>query len=299
MALHIDYYASLNSPWTHLGAQRIEDYAAKYGATLRIYPVDFGTVFANSGGLPLPRRSPQRRAYRMMELPRWRDFLGIPINLEPKYFPSDETLSSSCVIALRETAGDNIAIKLAHRVLKAVWEDEVNPGDPEVLGRMLEIVHEAGAAPTWLELELTESSMMSDPEHSVVIMEYLAAAGFGLSIDDFGTGYSSLSYLKRFSADEIKIDISFVRDMLTDPDDYAIVNTIIALAHGFGMTTTAEGVEVEGQSEALKAMGCDVAQGYLYSRAEAPDIFSEIWLAAGRMHAPASSTPPGGATAIP
>ena len=64
MALHIDYYASLNSPWTHLGAQRIEDYAAKYGATLRIYPVDFGTIFSASGGLPLPQRSPQRRAYR-------------------------------------------------------------------------------------------------------------------------------------------------------------------------------------------------------------------------------------------
>ena len=137
MTLHIDYYASLNSPWTHLGAQRIEDFSARYGATLRIYPVDFGNIFAASGGLPLPRRSPQRRAYRMMELPRWRDFLGIPINLEPKHFPSDESLSSSCVIALRETAGDAIAIQVAHRVLKAVWEEELNPGDPEVLGKLI------------------------------------------------------------------------------------------------------------------------------------------------------------------
>jgi len=169
MALHIDYYASLNSPWTHLGAQRIEDYAAKYGATLRIYPVDFGTVFANSGGLPLPRRSTQRRAYRMMELPRWRDFLGIPINLEPKYFPSDETLSSSCVIALRETAGDAIAIQVAHRVLKAVWEEELNPGDPEVLGRLIrtcdldpKAVLALAADPQWAERRKADTQAALD-----------------------------------------------------------------------------------------------------------------------------------------
>ncbi len=128
MAQHIDYYASLNSPWTHLGAARIEALAAKYGASMRIYPVDFGTIFPASGGLPLPKRAPQRQAYRMMELRRWRDFLGVPINTEPKFFPSSEALTSSCVIALRETQGDAPAIKLAHRVLKAVWQDEFNPG---------------------------------------------------------------------------------------------------------------------------------------------------------------------------
>ena len=71
MALHIDYYASLNSPWTHLGAARIEALAAQYGASLRIWPVDFGTIFAGSGGLPLPKRSPQRQAYRLQELARF------------------------------------------------------------------------------------------------------------------------------------------------------------------------------------------------------------------------------------
>jgi diguanylate cyclase (GGDEF)-like protein/PAS domain S-box-containing protein len=152
--------------------------------------------------------------------------------------------------------------------------------DPEIVGRMLEIVHEAGATPEWVELELTESSMMNDPEHTIEIMEFLAAAGFGLSIDDFGTGYSSLSYLKRFSADEIKIDISFVRNMLNDKNDYAIVNTIIAMAHSLGLSTTAEGVELEGQAEALKAMGCEIGQGYLFSRPEAPENFSGKWLSA-------------------
>ena len=106
VAQHIDYYASLNSPWTHLGAARIEALAAKHGASLRIWPVDFGTVFAGSGGLPLPKRAPQRQAYRLMELRRWRDFLGVPINIEPKFFPASEALTGPCVIALRETQGD-------------------------------------------------------------------------------------------------------------------------------------------------------------------------------------------------
>ncbi len=130
MALHIDYYASLNSPWTHMGAARIEAMAAAHGASLRIYPVDFGEIFANSGGLPLPERSPQRQAYRLQELARWRDHLGIPIHIQPKHFPSSEALSAPCVIAIRDTIGDQHAIRLAHAVLKAVWQRELNPGRP-------------------------------------------------------------------------------------------------------------------------------------------------------------------------
>lgn len=137
MGLHIDYYVSLNSPWTHLGAARIEAMAAKNGATMTIWPVDFGTIFAGSGGLPLPKRSPQRRAYRMMELKRWRDHLGVPIVLEPKHFPTSEALSSACVIALRETEGNAPAIRLAHAVLKASWEQERDPGDEAVLGALI------------------------------------------------------------------------------------------------------------------------------------------------------------------
>jgi len=158
LAEHIDYYASLNSPWTHLGAARIEALAAKHGASLRIYPVDFGTVFAGSGGLPLPKRAPQRQAYRLMELRRWRDFLGVPINVEPKFFPSSEERSAPCVIALRETQGDAPAIRLAHRVLKAVWQDELNPGDPATLAKLIaevgldaDAVMQLGAEPRWTE----------------------------------------------------------------------------------------------------------------------------------------------------
>ena len=150
--------------------------------------------------------------------------------------------------------------------------------DPDVVGRMLEIVHEAGLTPEHFELELTESSMMVDPERAVEVLELLSAAGFGLSIDDFGTGYSSLSYLKRFAADHIKIDISFVRNMLTDSDDHTIVTTIIAMARSLGLKTTAEGVEEAGQADALRSLGCDSAQGYHFGRPEAPASFQEKWL---------------------
>jgi carboxymethylenebutenolidase len=164
MALHVDYYASLNSPWTHLGAARIEAMCAQHGASLRIWPVDFGTIFANSGGLPLPKRSPQRQAYRMQELPRWRDFLGIPINLQPKHFPTSEALSSACCIALRETMGDAPAIRLAHRVLKAIWEEELNPADEAVLAKLIgecgldaTQVMALGAEPRWTDRKAADT----------------------------------------------------------------------------------------------------------------------------------------------
>ena len=164
MALNIDYYVSLNSPWTHLGASRIEVLAAQHRTPLRIYPVDFAAIFAASGGLPLPRRAPQRQAYRLAELRRWREALGVSINLEPKFFPAFEALSAPCVIALRETAGDGPAIALAHRVLRAVWQDEADPGDPATLARLIgevgldaDAVMKLGSEPRWAERRIADT----------------------------------------------------------------------------------------------------------------------------------------------
>jgi 2-hydroxychromene-2-carboxylate isomerase len=169
MALHIDYYVSLNSPWTHLGAARIEAMAMAHGASMRIYPADFSEIFANSGGLPLPKRSPQRQAYRLQELARWRDHLGIPINIQPKSFPSSEQHSASCVIALRETVGDQPAIKLAHRVLKAIWQEEKNTGDLTTLAALItEIGQDAdqllklAAEPRWAERRVADTRAALD-----------------------------------------------------------------------------------------------------------------------------------------
>lgn len=137
MSQHIDYYASLNSPWTHLGAARLMDIANKHGATVRIHPVDFSTIFAGSGGVPLPKRSPQRQAYRLQELERWRNHLSIPIQLRPKFFPANETTAAHCVLVVRETVGDRPAIALAHRFLKALWEEEADTGDQETLKELM------------------------------------------------------------------------------------------------------------------------------------------------------------------
>ncbi len=156
--MHIDYYASLNSPWTHFGAARIEALAAQHGASLRIIPCDFGTIFAGSGGLPLPKRSPQRQAYRLQELARWRDALGIPITITPKHFPHDELPSAAAVIAVRETIGDAPAIRLAHRILKALWEEDANPADPATRAALIaecgldpQQVMALAQDPRWLE----------------------------------------------------------------------------------------------------------------------------------------------------
>ena len=169
MGLHVDYYASLNSPWTHLGAARIVAMTAAHGASLRIWPVDFGAIFAASGGLPLPKRSPQRQAYRLQELPRWRDFLGIPITIKPAHFPTSEALSASCVIAIRETMGDAPAIRLAHLVLKALWEDEANPGEPTTLARLIgeagldaAKVMALGAEPRWAAMKEADTQKALD-----------------------------------------------------------------------------------------------------------------------------------------
>ena len=123
MGLHIDYFASLNSPWTHFGAARLEAMAVRHGAALRIHLVDFAVIFPASGGVPVARRSPQRQAYRMQELARWCDHLGIPLHPRPRPFPADERLAAQCVIAARDTLGDGPAVALAHRLLRALWEE--------------------------------------------------------------------------------------------------------------------------------------------------------------------------------
>ena len=101
MPVTIDYYLSLTSPWTYLGSARFAAIAERNRATVNIKPCKFGPIFEQTGGLPLPKRSPQRRAYRMMELKRWREVLGIPINLEPKHFPCDDAAATRLVIAAK------------------------------------------------------------------------------------------------------------------------------------------------------------------------------------------------------
>ena len=128
------------------------------------------------------------------------------------------------------------------------------------------ILDDEGLSPKCLELELTESVSMDDPLAVIAMMDRLAKLGVKMSIDDFGTGYSSLSYLKRFKVSKLKIDQSFVRDIMADSDDRAIVKTIVALSKSLGIKTIAEGVETLEQMEFLKKSKCDEIQGYYFSK---------------------------------
>jgi diguanylate cyclase (GGDEF)-like protein/PAS domain S-box-containing protein len=150
--------------------------------------------------------------------------------------------------------------------------------DREVVATIRAITREAGVDPISLGLELTESGLMADVEGSIRTMSTLRADGFAIAIDDFGTGYSSLAYLKRLPADKLKIDISFVRDMLRDRHDYTIVTTIIGMARNLGLEVIAEGVEEGAQAEALGTLGCDQAQGYYFGRPEPAEAFARKWL---------------------
>lgn len=123
-----------------------------------------------------------------------------------------------------------------------------------------------GANPARIKLELTESMLVSDVPSVIVKMKQIKAMGVSFSLDDFGTGYSSLSYLKQLPLDQLKIDKSFVRDILTDPNDTAIAHAVIALGHSLGLKVIAEGVETAQQRDVLAVLHCDAFQGYLFGR---------------------------------
>ena len=134
-------------------------------------------------------------------------------------------------------------------------------------------IRETGIDAATLELELTESHLMQDIPENAALLTRLGDLGVGISIDDLGTGYSSLSYLKKLPVDAIKIDGSFVRDMEEDPNDEAIIQAILAMAHSLGLSVVAEGVETAAQLESLRALGCDEYQGFVESGALAPADF--------------------------
>ena len=139
----IDYYLSPMSPWTYLGHARLTEIAGRHHATINVKPVDYGRIFPVSGGLPLSKRAPQRQAYRLVELARWRDHLKVPLTLQPKYFPYESSLASRLIIAA-DARGPGAALRLAGAILKACWAEDRNMADE---GELANVAREQGLEP--------------------------------------------------------------------------------------------------------------------------------------------------------
>jgi 2-hydroxychromene-2-carboxylate isomerase len=196
MPVTIDYYLSLNSPWTFMGSALFAEVARRNGATVNVKPAKFGPIFEKTGGLPLPKRSPERRAYRLMELKRWREVRNIPLILQPKSSPSDDAAATRLVIAAKLQGKD--AHRLATEFGRAIWELDEPLGEPAVMA--------AAAKRAGLDAAALRAGGPSDAELDELYEQYtqeaLAAGVFGapsyvLPSGEFFWGQDRLEMLER------------------------------------------------------------------------------------------------------
>jgi EAL domain-containing protein (putative c-di-GMP-specific phosphodiesterase class I) len=171
-------------------------------------------------------------------------------------------------------------LQWAHNPRTAHWTMAVNVSASQFaqtafVTNVCTALEKAGANPRLLKLELTESMLVEDVDAIILKMNAIKQLGVAFSLDDFGTGYSSLSYLKRLPLTQLKIDQSFVRDVLTDSSDAVIARTILALGHSLGMKVIAEGVETAEQHHFLASLGCDAFQGYFFGRPSPADLLTQ------------------------
>jgi len=148
--------------------------------------------------------------------------------------------------------------------------------DRKLAGKLLETLSQAGLAASHIEMEITESVLMKNTADSIALLKELHSAGMRIAIDDFGTGYSSLSYLTQFPAHKLKIDKSFVAKLPHDTQALAIVAAIVGLAHALNLTVVAEGIETQAQLQCLQGLGCQLGQGFLFSKGMSADLASEM-----------------------
>jgi len=165
MTTNVDYYFSLTSPWSYLGHERLLQIVADEGAVITPFEVSYrGTIFAATGGLPVNKRAPERQAYRLQELARWRDHLGVDLNIHPKHWPNDETTAANILVVLRETNSIRAALQFSGLVMKAVWSDDRDIADTATLIDMAnqsghdgnELLNEA-SDPKWAALRQSQS----------------------------------------------------------------------------------------------------------------------------------------------
>lgn len=192
----LTYYMTLNSPWSYLGSARLAELARKYGHTVDIRPVKFGVIFPQTGGLPLPKRAPARQAYRLQELKRWREVRGLPIVIQPKHFPSDETSGTRLLIAAKLQGKD--AHALATEMGRALWEREESLAEWDAL--------KAAASRAGLDADVIRAAAPPDAEldrlHDAWTAEALDKGVFGaptyyLESGEFFWGQDRLELLER------------------------------------------------------------------------------------------------------
>ena len=197
--------------------------------------------------------------------------------------PTKGLISPAEFIPLAETTGliiaiDRFVMRTAITQIVAWYAQGLTPGilainlsvkqlqEKDFIIFLQETIKERGCKPEWIELEITESQIITNPEQAIKVLTQISDLGIGLAIDDFGTGYSSLAYLKKLPIDKLKIDQSFVRDLPDDDEDSTITKTIIGLAKNFNLKVIAEGVETQEQKDFLLKNGCENIQGYYYSK---------------------------------
>ncbi|AMB86823.1 diguanylate cyclase [Pseudomonas agarici] len=211
----------------------------------------------------------EHRVVGMEALIRWHDGNGClvpPADFIPLAEETGLIIPIGKYVLLQACKDTRKLHKLGYSVCVSVNISAVQFREESFLAMVKDILLDSGLAPQWLELEITEGVLARDIDNARETLVALRALGVRVAIDDFGTGYSSLAYLKRFPIDVLKIDQSFVRDMLADKSDLAIVEAIIKLGQALGLELVAEGVETQRQADLLLERGCRIMQGYLYCR---------------------------------
>jgi 2-hydroxychromene-2-carboxylate isomerase len=196
MPVTVDYYMTLNSPWTYLGSALLAEIAGRNDAIVNVKPCKFGPIFEQTGGLPLPKRSPQRRAYRMMDLKRWREVRGIPLTLEPRHFPCDDLAAARLLIAAKLQGKD--AHKLSMELGRALWEREETLADPAAVASAakragLDAAALRAGAPSDAELDALHEKFTKDALSAGVF----GAPSFVLPSGEIFWGQDRLELLER------------------------------------------------------------------------------------------------------
>jgi 2-hydroxychromene-2-carboxylate isomerase len=191
----IEYFLTPVSPWTYLGHQRLINIAQKHKAQIELIPIDLGAnIFPQTGGLPLAQRAPQRQLYRLEELARWRDFLKMPLNVKPAFFPVSDALANEMIVAAQAISNGTKALEFSGKILRSVWVDELNVADKTLLLKLADACHIDCAA---LEAALPNSHAQLDVNNQRAMQaNVFGAPWFKIGTDNFW-GQDRLDFVER------------------------------------------------------------------------------------------------------